>query len=133
MEDSGQPSLGQVLRARREQAGLSQYALEDLSGVDHSVIGRIESGHIAAPGPDKLTRLAEALRLPVADVFVLAGYAVPRQLPSFRPYLRSRYGELPPEAHARLDAYFQRIQEEYGAADFAPLDGEDELPEDQRD
>jgi transcriptional regulator with XRE-family HTH domain len=129
MEDSGQPNLGQVLRARREQFGLSQYGLENLSGVDHSVIGRIESGHIAAPAPDKLTRLAEALRLNVADVFILAGYSVPRQLPSFRPYLRSRYGDLPPEAHERLDAYFQLIQEEYGADSFGPLDGEDELPE----
>lgn len=131
MEDNGQPALGQVLRARREQYGWSQYALEELSGVDHSVIGRIESGHIAAPGPDKLSRLAEALSLPVADVFVLAGYAVARQLPSFRLYLRSRYGDLPPEAHARLDAYFQRIQEEYGGAPAGPFAGEDELPEER--
>lgn len=131
MEDSGQPTLGQVLRSRREQYGLSQYVLESLSGVDHSVIGRIESGHIAAPAPDKLTRLAEALRLNVADVFTLAGYAVPRELPSFRPYLRSRYSDLPPEAHARLDAYFRRIQEEYGGGELGPLDGEDELPEDR--
>lgn len=132
MDDNEQPTLGQVLRARREQAGLSQYGLEELSGVDHSVIGRIESGHIAAPAPDKLTRLADALHLPVADVFVLAGYAVARQWPSFRPYLRSRYADLPPEAHARLDAYFRRIQEEYGAGEFEPLDGEDELPEETR-
>lgn len=47
MEDHGQPTLGQVLRARREQFGLSQYALEAVSGVDHSVIGRIEGGQIA--------------------------------------------------------------------------------------
>ena len=131
MDNNGQPTLGQVLRARREQFGLSQYALEAVSGVDHSVIGRIEGGQIAAPGPDKLTRLAEALRLNVADVFTLAGYAVPRQLPSFRPYLRSRYGGLPPEAHARLDSYFRQIQEEYGGADHGPFDGEDELPEQQ--
>jgi len=95
----------------------------------HSVIFRIESGEIAAPNPDKLIHLAQALRLPVADVFVLAGYAVPHQLPSFRPYLRTRYGELPPEALTRLDAYFRRIQQEYGLYEAGPLDGEDELPE----
>lgn len=129
MEDVGQPTLGRILRARREQLGLSQYALEALSGVDHSVIGRIEGGQIAAPAPDKLTRLADALRLDMADVFSVAGYAVPRQLPSFRPYLRSRYGDLPPEALERLDIYFRRIQDEYGGTMSGPYDGEDEGPE----
>lgn len=129
MDDNRQPRLGEVLRARREQLGYSQYGLEAVSGVDHSVIGRIESGHIAAPAPDKLARLASVLRLNVADVFLLAGYAAPRQLPSFRPYLRTRYGNLPPEALAQLDAYFERIQQAYGGGEREPLDGEDELPE----
>ena len=131
MDDNGLPRLGEVLRARREQVGLSQYGLEEVSGVDHSVIGRIESGHIAARAPDKLSRLTEALRLSVADVFNLAGYAAPRELPSFRPYLRSRYGNLPPEALSQLDAYFERIQAQYGGGDGdgGPVEGEDERPE----
>lgn len=63
-----------------------------------------------------------------ADVFALAGYTSPRQLPTLRPYLRAKYGELPEQAVRDVEAYLARLQQQYGT-DSRPTDGEDELPE----
>ncbi len=40
----GAQAIGRVLRRRREQLGLSQRQLERLSGLDQSVISRLENG-----------------------------------------------------------------------------------------
>ena len=55
--------LGKRLRARREELELSLRDLERLSGVDNGTLTRIEQGAFAAPRPDKLARIAEALGL----------------------------------------------------------------------
>src|SRR5437870_5240835 len=95
--------LGDRLRARREELGLSQRDLEAQTGVDNATITRIERGAFSAPRPDKLTRLADALGLSLADVFALAEYVVPDELPTFTPYLRSKYRDLPPPAVEELE------------------------------
>ena len=73
-----------------------------------------ESGSIRSPDPRKLARLADVLSVPIADLYGLVGYATPSQLPSFYPYLRARYGELPPDAVRKVDRYFKSVQREYG-------------------
>lgn len=128
MESGQVKRLGQTLRARREKLGLSQRQLAAQAGVNDATIVRIEHGEFNAPAPDKLSRIAEALDLPLADVFALADYVVPSQLPSFQPYLRSRYQDLPKDAIEDLDQAFARIVRRHGYQPDGPRPGEDESP-----
>src|SRR4051794_28209122 len=74
VEPAQAKELGQQLRTRREELGLSLRQLEKLTDVDNGTIARIEQGAFAAPAPDKLARITEALDLSLADVFALAEY-----------------------------------------------------------
>lgn len=96
--------------------------------MNDATIIRIERGDFGAPAPDKLSRIAEALELPLADVFALADYVVPTDLPSFQPYLRSRYRGMPDEAIDDLDKAFARIVRKHGYQPDGPANGEDESP-----
>lgn len=120
--------LGETLRARREELGLSQRQLAAQADINDATVVRLEHGEIAAPAPDKLSRIAAALDLPLADVFALADYVVPEELPSFQPYLRSRYRELPDAAIEDLDQAFARIVRRHGYEPDGPRPGEDESP-----
>ena len=90
-------NLGQYLRNARTAAGLSVRQLEAVCGIHNSLLTRMEQGAIANPAPDKLRRLAEALQLPLADLYALADYLVADELPGLSAYLRLKYRELPPE------------------------------------
>ena len=96
--------------------------------MDDATVVRIEQGAFAAPRPDKLVRIAEALGLSIADVFGLADYAVPDDLPSFQPYLRSKYRDMPAGAVKDLNKAFERIIKQHGYEPDGPQDGEDEAP-----
>ena len=48
------------------------------------------------------------------------------ELPSFRPYPRTKYRDLPPEAVAEIESVFDRLAREYRLE--GPRDGEDEQP-----
>lgn len=121
--------LGRQLRARREELGLSLRDLEKLTDVDNGTIVRIEQGAFAAPAPDKLSRIADALKLSLADVFALAEYSTPNALPSFAPYLRTKYRDLPVPAVEELERSFKRIAKRHGYDPAGPAPGEDEQPE----
>lgn len=120
--------LGRVLRARREELGLSQRQLAEQASLDDATVVRIEQGAFAAPRPDKLSRIAEALGLSLADVFAFADYAVPDDLPSFQPYLRSKYRDMPTGAVDDLNKAFERIIRKHGYQPDGPRGGEDEGP-----
>src|SRR3954470_6367409 len=106
--------LGDLLRARRQELGLSGRDLATLAGIDNGTIVRIEQGAFTAPRPDKLSRIAEALGLSLADIFALAEYVVPSELPTFAPYLRSKYRDLPPPAIEEIERSFKRIAKRHG-------------------
>lgn len=128
VEPAQAKKLGRQLRKRRDQLGLSLRQLERLADVDNGTIARIEQGAFAAPAPDKLARIADALGLSLADVFALADYAVPGDLPSFQPYLRTKYRDMPPEAVDDLNKAFARIARKHGYDPEGPQRGEDEAP-----
>lgn len=129
MDQDQAEELGQRLRQRREALELSIRQLAERTGVNHSTVVRLEQGLIDAPAPDKLSRIAEALGLNLADVFALADYVVPAELPAFTPYLRSKYRDLPAPAVEELERSFRRIAKRHGYVPDGPQPGEDEQPE----
>lgn len=129
MNDEQARELGNRLRARREQLDLSIRQVAERSEINHSTLVRLEQGVIDAPAPDKLSRIAEVLGLSLADVYALADYSVPADLPSFKPYLRTKYRSLPAPAVEELERSFRRIAKKHGLDIKGPAPGEDELPE----
>ena len=106
--------LGQLLKARRESCGLSTHRLAAAAEMDQATIVRLEAGTIGAPRPDKLSRIAQVLGISGADVFALAGYVVPSDLPSLRAYLSAKYAGLQVDDIDRIETYVGRIAKKRG-------------------
>lgn len=126
MDDQQAKNLGQILRERREELGLSLRQLGRKAGLSDVTVLRFEQGAYAAPAPDKLAKVAEALEMSLADVYALADYAVPNDLPNLKPYLRTKYRDLP---HGDIDAierYAERLAKKHGISLTGPAPGEDE-------
>src|SRR4051794_21374498 len=121
--------FGQWLRQRRQEAGMTTTELARQVGTTDGTITRFEQGAFNAPAPDKLTRIAHALDLSLADVYAMAGYVVTDDLPSFQPYLRRKYRDLPGPAVKELERSFNKIVKRYGYEPGGPKNGEDELPD----
>jgi hypothetical protein len=64
--------------------------------------------------------MARTLSTPIEDLYGLVGYDIPERLPSFRPYLRTKYS-LPPEAVADLERYFELLRNYYNIAKDQPV------------
>lgn len=62
-------TLGAVIKDARDERGLSQKALEDLSGVGQRTISGIETGEVRNPGWEIVARLARALGLSVDELY----------------------------------------------------------------
>lgn len=60
-------ALGEVLRAKRDHAGLTQVQLGEQAGLDQAVISRIERGRVR-PRIDTLRQIARALDLTVGEL-----------------------------------------------------------------
>ncbi len=106
--------LGDFVRKQRETAGLSLRAAARAAGIDHKYLFNIENGKVEQPGPRILVALARVLEVEVEDLYALAGYTMPEGLPTFEPYLRTKYG-LPSEAVQQLDEYFAYLRQRYGS------------------
>lgn len=119
-------SLGQQLRAKRTELGLSARDIAERSGMADSNVLRLEQGAIANPRPETLKAIADALGLDLADLYAAAGYVQPAGLPSFAPYLRSKYAGLPVDAQREIERSFQQIAAKHGYDPAGPLPGQDE-------
>jgi transcriptional regulator with XRE-family HTH domain len=118
--------LGEYIRAQRESLGISQRRLAARIGIHHSYLARMEAGDYAQPAPAILHRIAEALDLDPENLFALAGHTIPRQLPSFAPYLRAKY-DITDQAARELADYFRYMTERYDIRQRTePLDETDE-------
>jgi transcriptional regulator with XRE-family HTH domain len=107
--------LGQQLRDRRERLGLSTHRLAAKAGMTQPTVVRIEQGRFAAPGPDKLARIASVLELKLADLYAHAGYLVPDELPDLESYLAAKYRHLPESAREQLAALARELTERHEA------------------
>lgn len=118
--------LGRLLKQARIEHQLSAREVADRSGMADSNVLRLEQGAIASPRPDTLKSLADVLELDLADLYAAAGYVQPQGLPSFAPYLRSKYADMPASAAAELEESFSRIAAKHGYDPNGPKPGEDE-------
>jgi transcriptional regulator with XRE-family HTH domain len=124
MDQDQARSLGQFIRSHREAKAVSTRQLASQVNVDKSQIIRLEQGTVASPRADLLAGIATALDLDLADLYGFAGYTRPAELPTFVPYLRAKYGDLPEDAVADMERYFARLARKHGTS--GPRDGEDE-------
>jgi transcriptional regulator with XRE-family HTH domain len=113
-------SLGEYIRARRLARDLSLSDAAELSGLHFSYWSKLENGRYASPSPKHLKVIAKALEVSFEDLYGLAGYDVPERLPTFKPYLRAKY-ELPPQAVAELERYFELLRSHYGIPKDQPV------------
>lgn len=107
--------LGEFIRQARVAKGLTLRALGEAVGMDYSVIAKLELGNRGPLAPQSLQRLARTLSVDLEDLYALAGYSGPEELPSLVPYLRAKSG-LPDEAIDELAAYFSFLETKYGKA-----------------
>ena len=114
MKSDQATELGHMLKARREELGLSTRQLAKLARIDQATVVRFETGSILAPHPDKLSRIAGALGLSSGDVYALADYLVPTDLPSLRPYLMTKYSRLLDGDITKIEALVARLAKKRG-------------------
>lgn len=122
--------LGEYVKKLRAERRMSGRELARAAGVDTAYIVHLEKGFYKAPRPDSLRGIAKALGIPLADLFAMADYVMPYDLPNFAPYLRAKYGDLPDEAVDAVDACFTRVTTDHGMNPYGPTPGEDESPVD---
>jgi transcriptional regulator with XRE-family HTH domain len=123
MAESRTGRLGPLLRNRRLELGLRLEAVAEQAGVDPAGLSRTENSK-KNPQPETLALLAPVLNLPLADLYEAAGYPLPQQLPTLRPYLRKAYG-VSDQAADEIEAYLEKIAAQYGGSS-GPALGEDE-------
>jgi transcriptional regulator with XRE-family HTH domain len=70
-------SLGQLIRERRMDLGLTQEGLAERIGttVRHSYVSRLERNQIGLPHRDRLEQIAAALELSLGELLVASGWA----------------------------------------------------------
>lgn len=124
-QQQGQPerpgsTLGDYIRRRRTAKGWTLEEAEAASDVDRTYWSKLELGLFKRPDPRYLARIADALDVPLEDIYALAGYTAAERLPGFTPYLRSKY-HMPPEAIVQLEGYFTFLRNQYGIPDNASV------------
>ena len=107
--------LGAYVQQLRVQRAWSERGLASRAKVHYSWISRLERGQIASPDASYLWRVARALEVEVADMYLEAGFGDAHGLPGFGPYLRAKY-HLPDEAVRQLQEHFALINEKYRAS-----------------
>lgn len=110
-------TLGKLIARERARQGLSLETLGNAAGGNRSTIMRLERGEFGRPDPEKLQRIARALDLNARDLLALAGYVFSDGLPSFGPYLETRYGdgdELSASDRKELVRHFERLRKKRG-------------------
>jgi len=126
IEGSKPQLLGKKITKAREAKNLSIYALAKLSDIHRSTITDLEGGSIRNPSPEILVKLAAQLDLTLADLYSLAGYAVPDELPDFDGYMAAKFRGLPNDAIEEISGHLNYLAAKHGLDPTGPAPGEDE-------
>ena len=116
MTDEQAHELGAYIRHTRKAHGTTMRALATQAGVDSGGLARIEHGNAGMPRPDTLHSIAQALGVPLADLFTLAGYTMPEDLPTVESYLRAKYGCLAEEETLAITTIVERLAAVHGSS-----------------
>ncbi len=118
--------LTEAIRNARKAARLTTRDVADRTGIAHTTIVRLEQGTVSNPRLETIRVIVEAVGLNLNDLLAAMGYVQKGSLPTFRPYMRSKYKDMPPSAHAEMEAAFADIARKYGYHPGGPQPGEDE-------
>src|SRR5680860_614610 len=83
--------LGQLFGQARAKKRWSLRVVEQHTGIPHTWIRNLESGHYKTPAPDRLAQLADLFGIPLKSVDRLAQGNMSHRLPDLRLYLRAKY------------------------------------------
>lgn len=125
MKNDAELRFGEYLHGLRRERNLGVRELARKAGLDAGGLTRLEQGK-TTPQPDTLKALGAALEVPFADLFAMAGYVTPSDLPSMSAYLHTRYGQLPEDTLTSIDEYIQHLVSEHGLNPRGPAPFEDE-------
>lgn len=91
MTEVQESQLGQLFRKARAKKRWSLRVVEQHTGIPHTWIRNLESGHYKTPAPDRLAQLADLYGVPLKSVDRLARGNLSNRLPELRLYLRAKY------------------------------------------
>lgn len=111
--------LGAFIRERREELGISRRELARRANV--ADVSRLEQGLVVNPRRDTLQALAEALNLTLSELVAVGKQPA---LPSFTPYMRAKYRDLPDEVIEEVEAFIASLRAKHAIQE--PQAGEDE-------
>ncbi|WP_433020512.1 helix-turn-helix domain-containing protein [Kribbella sp. CA-294648] len=119
--------LAEIIKDARTSKGYSASALARHAGVQTSTITRLEAAQFQHPSPETLVSVARVLEISASDLFACLNWMPREQLPSFTPYLRAKYGALPPQVQEKLENHFTKVVRRYGYECNGPEPGQDEF------
>ena len=109
----GASTLGDLLRSRRETAGLSLTEMAAKLGISRPYLSRLERGEYSNPSPKVLIQLSKSLDILAEDLYAMTGCLLPADLPSFVPYLRAKHPDWPDLVIAELDDFCDFLKQKY--------------------
>ncbi|MGV9676425.1 helix-turn-helix domain-containing protein [Nocardia sp. NPDC003482] len=105
-------AMGEFLRAKREQAGLSQAEVARRAGADKTQVSRFEAGLVLTPRTDLLQAIGAVVGVSLTDILAAGKWISPRDLPSMSPYLHAKYQHLPGDVLEKIEAYIETLARE---------------------
>lgn len=111
--EAGSSAFGNLLRTKREAAGLTLAQLSAELAVSRPYLSRLERGEYEHPSSRVLSQITKRLDISAEDVYAVAGYTVPTDLPSFGPYLRAKHADWPEEAFQELERFYDFLKYKY--------------------
>jgi len=106
-------TLGDLLKSRREAAGLSLTQMAAQLGISRTYLSRLERGIYAHPSSRILNQMAKHLDIRTEDLCAITGWILPTDLPSFGPYLRAKHPDWPALVITELDDFCDFLQHKY--------------------
>lgn len=113
MNDEKALRLGDYIRHLRQTCRMTIRQVAERADLDSGSITKLEQGHILNPRPRTLCAIAIALDSPAADLFALAGYTAPGDLPSIEHYLDTKYSHIPKDHTWEISQVVERLSAIY--------------------
>ena len=110
---AGSSPLGNLIRSKREAAGLTLTQLAAELAVSRPYLSRLERGEYAHPSSRVLAQIIKRLDISVEDAYAITGYLLPKDLPSFGPYLRAKHADWPEAALQELETFYDFLKHKY--------------------